>query len=188
MQVLPAGCLPAPTAAPKTALHRQLSTAEKAVQRRPWGMDPPQRRPPERESDFPAAVLALQQQEWSGGGEGVAKAPAPTDPAMCSPLSLAGKACLERNQRQQQQQEQPPFVVVGLIGEFLDRVLLLPTTRERRRSMGAASAPAGELMTTASAPGKTTYEPRSVVAAKRFWRSNRERRRWFHLVSDVAVF
>lgn len=42
--------------------------------------------------------------------------------------------------RQQQQQQQPPFVVVGLLGEFGDRVLLLPTTAERRQAMGAAAS------------------------------------------------
>lgn len=107
-------------------------------------MEPPQRRPArQQQNDFPSAVSALPRQEQSGGVENITNASAPTDEAKTSPLGGAGKSCIGQKP---QQQQQPPFVVVGLIGEFGDRVLLLPTTHERRNSMKATSGAAGELM------------------------------------------
>ncbi|CAM9231631.1 unnamed protein product, partial [Hapterophycus canaliculatus] len=152
----PAGRLPASTVTAPNPSQYQLTSAAEAVQRRPWGTNPPQRRPRQQENDFAAAAFTLQQGEWGRGGEKVAKASAPVPASTHLPLGEGGKSCVGQNQ---QQHDQPPFVVVGLIGEFGDRVLLLPTTRERRHAMRALPGAAGERSIGSCVPWRASVPP-----------------------------
>ncbi|CAM9866609.1 unnamed protein product [Ectocarpus fasciculatus] len=123
------------------ATHRQYSDHQSrvsppetasvvSVQRREWGKPTHQQRQQVKNASPPVGVFPPQ---WQPAGDEAA--------ATASTQVLSGRGCSLENQRQprQQKQQQPPFVVVGTMGEFSDRVLLLPTTRERRQAMAAGS-------------------------------------------------
>ncbi|CAM9783387.1 unnamed protein product, partial [Ectocarpus sp. 8 AP-2014] len=129
----------ATTLAACEATHRQhsdqqprVSPAETAsvvsVQRREWGKSTQQQRQEVKHAIPPVGVFPP---KWQPVG-GVTAATASTQ-------VLPSRGCSLEDQRQLRRQEhqQRPFVVVGTVGEFGDRVLLLPTTRERRQAMAA---------------------------------------------------
>ncbi|CAM9123142.1 unnamed protein product [Ectocarpus sp. 12 AP-2014] len=102
-----------------------------SVQRREWGKPTQQQRQQIEQATPPFGASKTHLQPT--GGEAAATA---------STQVLPGRGCSLEDQRwlrQQEQQQQRPFVVVGTVGEFGDRVLLLPATRERRQAMAAGS-------------------------------------------------
>ncbi|CAM9529270.1 unnamed protein product [Ectocarpus sp. 4 AP-2014] len=121
--------------------------SEVSVQRREWGKSTQQQRQQVKHAISPVGVLEPQMQP--AGGEAAATA---------STQILPSRGCSLEDQRQlrRQQQQERPFVVVGTVGEFGDRVLLLPTTRERRQAMAAGSGASVPLTWTDSKGFKRT--------------------------------
>ncbi|CAB1111849.1 unnamed protein product [Ectocarpus sp. CCAP 1310/34] len=133
--------------------HRQprVSPREPAsvvsVQRREWGKLTRQQRQQIKQALPPVVAYKLHLQP--AGGEAAATA---------STQVLPSRGCSLEYQRwlRQQEQQQRPFVIVGTVGEFGDRVLLLPATRERRQAMAAGSGTSVPLTWTDSKGFKRT--------------------------------
>ncbi|CAM9766185.1 unnamed protein product, partial [Ectocarpus sp. 12 AP-2014] len=130
----------------------------------------PQGSPPE-----PASVVSVHRREWGKPTQQqrqqIKQAIPPFGPYKTHLQPAAGEAAATastqvlpsrgyslEDQRwlRQQEQEQRPFVVVGTVGEFGDRVLLLPATRERRQAMAAGSGASVPLTWTDSKGFKRT--------------------------------
>lgn len=106
-----------------------------SVQRREWGKSAQHQRQHVKNAVQTVGVFTRQRQPAAGEAA-----------ATASTQVLPSGGCSLEDQRRlrQQEQQERPFVVVGTVGEFGDRVLLLPTPRERRQAMAAGSGASGE--------------------------------------------